>query len=58
MKVLHCSDVGFECEGVIKADSEEEVLRQATEHTRKVHKTEVDSVLADRVRSAIRDEPA
>ena len=36
-KVLHCSDVGFECDGVILAETEEEVLKQAAEHARTVH---------------------
>ncbi len=58
MKVLHCSDVGFECEGVIRADSEEEILRQASEHVRTVHNATVDSDLVERVRNAVQDEPA
>ena len=27
-KVLRCSDVGFECDGVIRAETEEEVLKK------------------------------
>ena len=34
-KVIHCKDAGFECEGVLKADSEEEVLKMAAEHAKK-----------------------
>ncbi|RMF08430.1 MAG: DUF1059 domain-containing protein [Candidatus Neomarinimicrobiota bacterium] len=56
-KVLHCSDLGFDCDGVIRAKTEEEVLKQAAEHARTVHnlQTVTDEVVA-KVRSAIRDE--
>ena len=36
-KVLNCRDVGFDCEGVIHADTEAEVMQQAAEHVRDVH---------------------
>jgi len=56
-KVLHCRDLGFDCEGVVRAQTEEEVLEQAAEHARTVHNLEeiTDEVKAQ-VRSAIRDE--
>ncbi len=28
-KIIHCKDVGFDCEGVIKAKTEEEALQLA-----------------------------
>ena len=31
-KVLRCSDVGFECDGVIRAETEEEVLKLSLIH--------------------------
>ncbi len=37
MKELRCREVGFDCEGVIRAETEEEVLRQAVEHARNEH---------------------
>ena len=37
MKELRCREVGFECDAVIRAESEEEVMRQASEHGRKAH---------------------
>lgn len=36
-KIIHCRDVGFDCPGVIKANSEEEALTLAAEHAKKVH---------------------
>ena len=56
-KVLRCKDVGFECEGVIHADTEEEVLQQAAAHAQTVHNvTELTEEIVEKVRAAIRDE--
>ena len=56
-KVLHWSDVGFECDGVIRAETEEEVLKQAAEHARTVHNLqELSEEVVGKVREAIRDE--
>lgn len=56
-KVLRCSDVGFECDGVIRAETEEEVLKQAAEHAQTVHKLEkLTEEVVEKVRAAIRDE--
>ena len=58
-KVVHCSDIGFDCEGVVRAETEQEVLRLAAEHAEKVHGVEsISAAVADKVRSEIRDEPA
>ncbi|HSH79657.1 MAG TPA: DUF1059 domain-containing protein [Herpetosiphonaceae bacterium] len=58
MKVLNCRDAGFDCEGVIRADSEDEVLRQAGEHVQKVHGDTVSPEMATQLRGLIRDEAA
>ncbi len=58
-KVIHCRDVGFDCNGVIRAESEEEALRLAAEHARTAHGlNEITPQVAEKVRSVIRDEPA
>ena len=58
-KVLHCSDVVPNCDYIAKGESEQEVLQQAAEHARTAHNVgEVTPELADKVRSAIRDEAA
>jgi len=56
-KVLHCRDVGFECDGVIRAETEEEVLKKAAEHAQSVHNLkEIPDEVVEKVRAAIRDE--
>ena len=56
-KVVKCRDVGFDCEGVIRAGSEEEALAQAAEHAQVVHGlTEISDEVVEAVRSAMRDE--
>ena len=56
-KVIRCSDVGFDCEGVVRADTEEEVLQMAAEHAKTVHVIEelTDDIVA-KVKSVIVDE--
>ena len=57
-KAIHCKDVGFECDGVVRAGSEEEVLQMAAEHARTVHGvTELTSEMVEKVKSVIRDDP-
>jgi predicted small metal-binding protein len=57
-KVVHCRDVGFDCDGVVRATTEEEALKQVAEHARTVHNLDTvsDEVVA-KVRSVMRDEP-
>jgi predicted small metal-binding protein len=57
MKILHCRDVGFDCEGVVRAESDEELLRQVAEHAQTVHDVEVTPEMVEQVKSLIRDEP-
>ena len=56
MKTLHCRDAGFDCPGVIQADSEQEVLKQAAQHAKEVHGVSVTPQLAEQLRTLIRDE--
>ena len=56
-KVLHCRDVGFDCNGVIKAQTEKEVLTMAAEHARHVHGvTEITPEVANKIKAAIKEE--
>ena len=56
-KVVHCRDVGFDCNGVIKAKTEEEALKLAAQHAMQVHglKEIIPEVVA-KVKSVIREE--
>ena len=56
MKTLHCRDAGFNCEGVIRANSEEEVLSQATKHAQDVHGVSVTPEMAEQLKTLIREE--
>ena len=56
-KVLHCRDLGFDCDGVIQAATEQEVLNLAADHARSVHNVqEITEEIAAKVRAAIRNE--
>jgi predicted small metal-binding protein len=58
-KVLRCNDVVGSCDFVARGESEQDILRQAAEHARSAHQVEeVTPELAEKVRSAIRDEAA
>lgn len=56
MKTLHCRDAGFDCEGVIKATTEEEVLSLAADHAQSVHGVNVTPELADQLKTLIKEE--
>jgi predicted small metal-binding protein len=53
---LRCADVGFDCEGVITADTDEEVMTQAAQHAREVHGLdEIDDATAQQIQAQIHD---
>jgi predicted small metal-binding protein len=56
MKTLHCSDAGFDCKGVIAANTDEEVLSQAAEHALQVHGVSVTPELAEQLKTLIKEE--
>lgn len=56
MKTLHCSDAGFDCKAVVRANTEDEVLQQAAEHARTVHGVTVTPEMAAQIRTLIKDE--
>jgi predicted small metal-binding protein len=56
-KELHCADVGFKCNSVISADSDDDVMVLAARHARAVHRFSEEELQreAPRIRAAIRD---
>ena len=58
MKTLHCRDAGFDCKGVIRANTEEEVMKQAAQHALEVHGVSVTPELAAQIKTLIKDEVA
>jgi predicted small metal-binding protein len=55
MYELKCKDVGFECAGVVRGATKEEVLEQAARHASEVHKVSVTPELAEKVKGLIRE---
>ncbi|MGE5264994.1 MAG: DUF1059 domain-containing protein [Acidobacteriota bacterium] len=56
-KVFRCRDLGLDCNTVIRASTEEEVLKQAAEHAKAVHNMEeLPPEVVTQVRAAIREE--
>lgn len=37
MRELHCADAGFDCEGTIRGESDDEVMQQAAAHVASTH---------------------
>ena len=56
MKTLHCADAGFDCPGIIKANTEEEVLNQASQHALTVHGVTVTPELKEQLKRLIKEE--
>jgi predicted small metal-binding protein len=56
-KVLRCDAIFLGCGHVVRAESEEELFREAAEHARVVHGvTEIDEAMMSKVRAAITTE--
>jgi predicted small metal-binding protein len=53
MQVVHCCDLGFDCDGVVRADDEETLLKQVAEHASTVHNFEVTPEIVEKVKAAI-----
>jgi predicted small metal-binding protein len=51
---LRCRDVGFDCPGVVRGATKEEVLEQAAAHAAAVHNSVVTPALAEKVSALIR----
>ncbi|RDV14518.1 DUF1059 domain-containing protein [Pontibacter diazotrophicus] len=56
MKRLNCRDAGFDCDGVFRAETDEEVLNQASQHAREVHGVTITTEQAAELRTLIKDE--
>lgn len=57
VKVVRCRDVGFDCDGVVRAETEPELLNLVAAHAREVHHLEsVSEEVVGLVRKVIREE--
>jgi len=55
-KTLRCSDVGIDCDVVIRAETESELMEKVAEHANDVHgMTEIFPETAAKVKAAIQD---
>ncbi len=55
-KVLRCRDLGMDCDFVIRAGTEQEVLQQAAAHAQTVHNMkDMPPEVVAKARAAIRD---
>lgn len=55
MKELHCKDVGFDCPGIIQAESEAEVLQLAAQHAHDAHQVTVTPEMVEQIKPLIHD---
>ncbi len=56
-KVVRCRDVGFDCDGVVRAKTEDELLQKVAEHAKTVHNVnEVNDEMINKVRSVAKEE--
>lgn len=56
-KIINCGDVFTGCEGIVRAESQEELMPQVIAHAKSVHGlAEVDEATAQQVVAAIHDE--
>ncbi len=55
MKEIRCRDLGFDCEGVVRAETEESLLKQVAAHAESVHHLQVTPEIVVEVKKQIRD---
>lgn len=56
-KVVNCRDIGFDCEGVVRAETEEEALTLVAEHAKRAHDMEeVSQEVVDKVLEVMFDQ--
>ena len=55
VKELKCRDAGFDCDAVVKGETEDEVLAQAGPHAEEAHGVRVTPEMAGQIRSLVRD---
>jgi predicted small metal-binding protein len=57
-KVIRCRDVGFDCDGVIRAQTEEEALQMAAAHAKNEHGVQkITPDVVNKIKSVMHEEP-
>ncbi len=55
MKELACRDAGFDCDAVVRGDTDDDVLAQAGPHAKEAHGVDVTPEMVGQVRALIRN---
>lgn len=56
-KVVNCRDLGFDCDGVVRAESEEQALQMVAQHAKEVHgMDEVPAEVVKKAKQVMREE--
>jgi predicted small metal-binding protein len=58
MKTISCREAGFECDWIIKGQTEEEVINNAAEHAIKEHGVKSEDItpeMKEKIRALVRD---
>ncbi len=56
IKTLYCRDAGFDCQGVIQSETEQEVLTRPGQHAFQVHGVTVTQEMAEKLKTLIKDD--
>ena len=57
MKVIRCSDAGFDCTHVIRSNTTDEVLQKAASHAREAHGLKhIDKATIKKMKSIMHDD--
>lgn len=56
MKAIYCRDMGMNCDWMARAENEEELMKQAEQHAREVHKMEMTPEMVQKARQVMREE--
>jgi len=55
-KEVRCRDLGFDCDGVVRGETEGEILNKVAAHAKEVHNmSEIPDEVAEKVRSVMRE---
>ncbi len=57
MKTINCREAGFECDHVVKGETDEEVLKNGMEHAKQDHNMKEEDItpeLKEKIKSIIR----
>ena len=55
MKELKCRDVGFDCDGVLRGETEDDVMAQAGPHAKEAHGVDVTPETAAQITTLVHD---